>query len=392
MSPTHWRLAYGAIVLGFLAMVGSYYSPQNGFTTFLTFPAARHSRELPAVQVIPHAHNANDDGYDGQFYAQMAVDPLLRDPAIDRALDTPGYRSHRILFSWTAWAMGLGRPAWILQAYAFQNVAAWLCLAGILLAWCPPRDGKTFLLWAGVLFSHGLLSSVRNALPDGPSLMLIATAVLAADRGRPWLSALVTGIAGLARETNVLTAIAAVRSAWRSNHTLTWRIVKVVVILVLCVAPLALWMDYLRSIYGAEVLSGGRHLTWPLSGLWWKLRDIALAVGGSIPAPVAVANVASLLGFIAQAGAVLWCAREYRRTSTRSSSWLPVALVFLALALVTDRVVWEGTPGAYTRVILPLTFGVNVLLAAHRAAPWWLIVAANLGVISGLTAFGLRWI
>jgi hypothetical protein len=129
---TFWRLAYGAVVLGFLAMVGSYYSPETGFTTFLELSASRHAVELPELQQVPHAHDERGGGYDGQFYAQLALDPLLRNPAIDRALDTPAYRSHRILFSWTAWAMGLGRPVWIIQAYAIQNVLTWLALAGLL--------------------------------------------------------------------------------------------------------------------------------------------------------------------------------------------------------------------------------------------------------------------
>jgi hypothetical protein len=393
VSLASWRLAYGGIVLGFLAMVGSYYSPETGFTIFLTLPASNHSRELPAVQAVPHAHNEHDGGYDGQFYSQMAMDPLLRDPAIDRALDTPGYRSHRILFSWTAWAMGFGKPAWILQAYAVQNVLAWLILAGTLLIWCPPRDGRTFLLWGGTLFTHGLLSSVRNAVPDGPSVMLITLAVLAADRGRPWLSALVTAVAGLARETNLLAGVAVIRAAWRSHETVVaWRVAKLAMALSLCVVPLALWLDYLRSIYGSEVLAGSHHITWPLSGLWWKLQVTIGAFTGSGLTSTTVASAASLLGFLAQSVALVWCTRECRRSGTGSTSWLLVAWAFLVLGLVAHRVVWDGTPGAITRVTLPLTVGVNMLMAAHGRSPWWLIIGANLGVISGVMAFGLGWI
>ena len=78
-------------------------------------------------------------GYDGQFYAQLAVEPLLRDRRIDEALDTPPYRARRILFSWTAYLLGLGRPAWILKVYAVQNIVAWLLLAWLLLRWFPPH-------------------------------------------------------------------------------------------------------------------------------------------------------------------------------------------------------------------------------------------------------------
>lgn len=363
------------LVLGFLAMVGSYYSPETGFTSFLTLPARNHAFELPAVQAVPHAHN-DDGGYDGQFYAQMAVDPLLKNPAIDDALDTPAYRSHRILFSWTAWAIGLGRPAWVLHAYAVQNVFAWLVLAGVLLIWFPPRDGRTLVLWAGVLFSHGLLSSVRNAVPDGPSVLLTAAAVIAADRARPWLSAMITGVAGLGRETNVLAGVVLLPTVRR------WRVMA----LILCVVPLAFWLDYLRSVYGADVLTGGNSITVPLSGLWWKVKTTTASIAASGLTPATLASATALLAFLAQGVALAWCTREWRGTRLGSRSWLLVAWTFLLLGLVAHPVVWEGVPGAIGRVTLPLTVGVNALLAAQPRPPWWLIIMANLGVVSGLMA------
>ena len=402
MSLRFWRLAYGALVLFFLAIVASYYSHATGFTVFLSLPANSHSYELPLVQAIPHAHNEVDIGYDGQFYAQIAVDPLLRDPAIDRALDRPGYRTHRILFSWTAWAMGLGRPAWILQAYAIQNVLSWLILACVLCVWCPPRDARTFVLWAGALFTHGLLISVRNAVPDGPSVLLTALAVLAADRGRPWVSALVTGIAGLARETNILAGVALLRGIgapgeWRARASAraarAWLKPGASIGLALvCILPLALWFDYLRSIYGAAAFSGGGHITVPLSGLWWKLQASAGELAANGLTVKTVATMTSLWGFFAQVAALGWCTRMWRRDRSVTSSWLQVAWVFLLLGMVAHRVVWDGSPGAFTRVTLPLAVGVNVLLALAPRAPWWLIIGANLGVVSGLMAFLFGWV
>ncbi len=390
MAPRLWRLAYFATIVYFLAIVASYYSRATGFTVFLGLPANSHSYELPVVQAIPHAHDEVGGGYDGQFYVQMAIDPLLRDPGIDHAMDNPGYRAHRILFSWTAWLLGLGQPAWILQTYAVQNVLAWLLLAWVMCVWCPPRDGRTFALWAGVMLTHGLLISVRNAVPDGPSILLIALAVWAADRGRPWLSALVTGIAGLARETNVLAGVVLLQSG--TQGSLVRRGLSLGGAGLLCLLPFAIWFDYLRSIYQSDVFSGGGHITIPLSGLWWKLRattDATLATGLTLGT---IANIASLTAFAGQTAGLLWCTRRWFRAGSGSRSWLMVAWVFLLLGLVAHRVVWEGTPGAFTRVTLPLAAGVNAALASAPRAPWWLIVAANLGVISGLMAFAAGWI
>ena len=60
------------------------------------------------------------------------MEPLLRNRAIDAALDNPPYRARRILFSWTAYLLGLGQPEWILKAFALQNILAWLALAWLL--------------------------------------------------------------------------------------------------------------------------------------------------------------------------------------------------------------------------------------------------------------------
>jgi hypothetical protein len=76
-----WIAAYALVVAAFLASVTRYYHPPFGFTTFIEFPASAHSYEIPAVQNAPHFDNPASPGYDGMFYAQLAVDPLLRDPA-----------------------------------------------------------------------------------------------------------------------------------------------------------------------------------------------------------------------------------------------------------------------------------------------------------------------
>ena len=116
------------LVAIFLASVARFYHPGTGFTALIAFPRGNPS-EAPALQAIPHETVPPWGSYDGQFYAQRALDPLLRDPRVDRAMDLAPYRARRILFSWTAYLLGLGRPAWILQAFALQNVASWLLLA-----------------------------------------------------------------------------------------------------------------------------------------------------------------------------------------------------------------------------------------------------------------------
>ncbi len=378
---------YVAVVAVGLLTVASYYDPATGLTTFLNLPENGHDYELPAVQAAPHAHTRTG-GYDGQFYAQFAVDPLLRDPAIDRAMDNPAYRAHRILLSWIAWAVSGGQAGRALEAFAWINVVAWLAMAAVLCVWCPPESPRLFVLWAGVLFSHGWLSSIRNALTDGPAVLLTALAVLALERGRPWLSALVTGVSGLARETSILGAVMYLRRPQPGWH----RWMTMAAMLVVAALPLALWLDYLRSIYRDATLTGGGHITVPLSGLLWKLRVTAGHVSASGWDVEAVANVTALTGLAGQAASLVWCTWRRHTAGTGWPPWLAVAWTFGLLALVVHQVVWAGSPGAITRVTLPMAVGVNVLLAAEADAPWPLIIAANLGVVSGIMGLMLRWI
>jgi len=80
-------------------------------------------------------------------------------------MDLAPFRAQCILFSWTAYMLGFGRPAWIIEAYAIQNVVCWLLLAWLLVRWIPPSSGRGLALWTACLFSHGVLDVVRGGQP-----------------------------------------------------------------------------------------------------------------------------------------------------------------------------------------------------------------------------------
>jgi hypothetical protein len=66
------------------------------------------------------------------------------------------------------------------------------------------------------------------------------------------------------------------------------------------------------------------------------------------------------------------------------SPWWRVAVAYVALMLVLDRVLADPHTGAITRVLLPLTVGFNVLLASEsRPLRFWSwFTAGNLHVLS----------
>jgi hypothetical protein len=357
-----------ALVVLLLASVARLYHPPYGFTEVIGF-VEDGSSELPALQAIPHYRHPPWGSYDGQFYAQLALEPLLRDPAIDRALDLAPYRARRILFSWTAWAMGFGRPQWILQAYSLQNVLFWLVLAGVMTRWLRPTTPRGLALWTACLFSHGLVTSVRSALLDGPSMLLIALAIAASERGRLFTSAAIVGVAGLGRETNLLAALGlpypAGRRAW----------LKLAGALALAALPLLLWQDYLRSIYRSTSAVGHDQLDRPVLVYLQVFQQTAEHVFSGDGNILSVLKLGVIVSLTVQAAYLLY-RREY------ASPWWRIAFAYALLMLTVHKVVWDGYPGAVTRVTLPLAFGFNVLLAGEERRSFWpWFVAGNLHLL-----------
>ena len=366
----------GVLVILFLASVARFYHPGTGFTALVAFPAG-HDAEVPAMREVPH-YDYVFGSYDGQFYAQMALDPLLRDATVDRAMDLPPYRARRILFSWTAWAIGMGRPAWIVEAYALQNVACWLFLAVFLTRWIPLTNGRGLALWIACLFAHGTLWSVRFALLDVPSLVLIALAVAAVENGRPLLSASILGISALGRETNLLASVA--QPIPRDRRGL-WRLLLSAILIVL---PLLIWADYLRSIYRSTIFAQTDQLM-PGTGLYRSWRNVMFEdVKGSGLFSMQGLWLCLLIALAAQA-VYLIVRRNY------AAPWWRVGVIYAALMLVLDRTLADPLTGAITRVLLPMTVGFNIQLASEarwtRFWPWFAI--GNLHLLGAVTVMPL---
>ena len=368
----------GAIVL-FLHSFERYFDRTTGLTFLTEFGDQFAAQQLPAVRDAPHYVHERSSGYDGQFYAQLAVAPLLRDPALADALDAPSYRARRILFSWTAWILGAGQPAWILQAYAAQNLASWLLLAWLLRRWFPPGDVRAFGAWFACLFSHGLIISARLALLEGPSMVLIVLAVMAIENRRTWLPSVILGISGLGRETNLLAA--AMVSPGNSRGFA--RIARLVVCSIVILLPTLVWISYVRRHLGTSGVGLG-NLDLPLSAYVgkWQLTIAELNERGW--SWFAHFSLYALISLTVNALFLVW------RVNWRSP-WWRVGAAYAALLFVLGPPVWEGYPGAATRVLLPLTFAFNVLLIGETWY-WPLFLLGNLTVLHGLQVLDVPWV
>ena len=370
-SPTLWRLVYGSVVLLFTWIVAHYYIPGQGFTYLIEFGELNHSVYLPEVKAVNHFELPRSRGYDGQWYAQIAVHPNIGDPALNKSVDTLPYRARRILFSVTAWVLGAGDPFRVMNAYALQNIACWYLLAGLLLRWFPPRSLGNFFRWSALLFSFGLVFSVRGSLVDGPSLLLVAAGMALIESDRPVWAALLFGVSGLGKDTSVLSA-SALRfpdsSKPRARAVGLLQIALVLLPVLLWVLCLELWIGH-----GSEV--GARNFSPPFSGFWNKGIDSlsGLVAVGTSAGGRALFDVLMLVGLLAQF--LFFIVRIRWR-----DSWWRLGAVHAALMAFLGDSVWADYPSAAARVLLPMTLAFNVLVPRGR---WWptLLLLGNLGVL-----------
>ena len=375
VAPYLPHVAVASIVLW---GVGQLYRPATGFTTLIVFGEDFKETELPALRDVPH-HLEAGIGYDGQFYAQIALDPLLRSEAIITAIDNGGYRGRRILLPWAAYALGLGQPWYVLQVFALLNVICWLILGVLLLRWLPARSIHATLAWMAVMLGEGLLASMRFSLVDGPSALLLALAVRAVEDNRPGMATAILAASGLARETNLIGSVVLVpeRPTPRRWLTLIGRGLLVTV-------PLGLWTAYLWSLRFSTDLAGARNFDWPAVAYFEKWRVAVQAFELEGWTTYAKFSVFGLVGLTTQA-VVLVCLRRWQ------SPWWRLGVAYVLLMVVIGPAVWEGHPGAIARVVIPMTVAFNVVLPRNRwFLPLWIL--GNLGVCYGFEVMELPWL
>ncbi|MEI8088674.1 MAG: hypothetical protein WCG63_03680 [Opitutaceae bacterium] len=371
-----FRIAYLALALTFLGLVARFNVPGTGFTSLLSIGAKSDERAVPRLRAVPHYAIEDSWGYDGTYYVQLALHPWLDQPEqLKQSIDNPSYRARRILPSWVAWVLGLGRAEWIVQIFAVLNVGVWLALAGLLLRWLPPENAGNLLRWAGILFSHGMCMSVRNSLADAPGLLLVALMVLALERGRKPSAVVALGAALLTKETSLLAGSALIPkrgSGWRVwGEAAGWGS--------LAILPFAAWLCYVRWNLGANHDAGLGNFTLPLVGFIEKFTTVVSDLGSGHTGPKYVGSMLVMVALVTQAGFFL-LHRELEKM------WWRIGASFAVLMLFIAQPVWEGYPGAATRVLLPMMLAFNLLVPRGRR---WLAVLAlgNLSAIVGVNEF-----
>ena len=336
---------------------------------------------LPVVQ---------GNGYDGQFYYRLALDPFdLSRAAFGIRLDSMS-RIERMFYPFLAWVVSLGHHGAVPLALVVVNVvaAAVAGLAGGMVA----RSAGRHALW-GLVFPlyWGYLWTIGRDLTELTAESLLLLGLAAWLRHRPGWAALAFLGAVLSKETAVLlvatlgvTEVGRRLSAARSDPTRTRRglaglelgtddLVYLVPLAGFAVFELVLW-----AATGALPIfeSGGQNLSFPLTGLFHGIAHYASGAATTTATGLWVVELCLLVVLAVSAGLVV---RQVR--PELAAMWGMSVL----LALSAAGGIWAGDVG-FRSLDDSYVLGWVLILFGSRRAPilavlcagMWCVVAGEL--------------
>lgn len=304
----------------------------------------------PAVEDAPFSRG----GYDGEFYAVLASDPLLRHTSTFRGLDNPAYRATRVLVPLLAWASVGGSARLGPFAYVVWCWALGLAGPAIVLLWLGAFRWR-LLLFALLAVNAGLVVSLVRATPDAAALAVMLAALLVADRsGRPAVTAVGGTLSVLARETS---ALAVPGLVWPQLQARQWK--RAAVMALAPILAVGSWRLYVRAVTHRGASSAWGNFGVPFAWLPEKLSRLRAAgwEHGKVEW-IGVTWVLLLIGVAA----------SYLVRREKATPALVTFLLFAALATALNMRVYTEV-NAYARVLIALPF-LAAVLAAEESLRW----------------------
>lgn len=278
-------------------------------------------------------HVTNGNGYDGQFYYRLALNPAhLSGEEHGVRLDSP-FRVQRIGYPIVVWIVSGGQPPLVPWALLVVNMLGFgvIGLLGGLLA----RDAGRHPLWGLVPAGFwGLLFPLGHDLTEITEYAWLLGGLLALRRGRPLAATMAFTAAVLTRETAVVTvaAVGIVRLV-----TLLRRRVRVGRADIAWAVPLGAfgaWQLICLAAVGVLPLTNGTGyiLGQPFVGLW-------RAVPGWIQALPSLPGWLRIAQFVAVCLVVLLATLALRRSAARTHEKVAFGLLAV-LASTLSPLVW----------------------------------------------------
>lgn len=304
----------------------------------------------------------NWDGYDGQFFYRLALDPFttkVTDFGI--RLDNPPWRQQRIVYPALVRLLSLGRAdlvPWLLIAVNYVS----LCLIG----WIggavaqsmgrPALWGLVFPLYPGFLFT--LACDTTEILQVG----LVLTSLWLLMRHRPRLATGALTLAVLTKDPALLVAVGAMIAylleRWKrtGESKIKWYY------FVIPGFVFAVWQVFLFSRWQQfPVLAGGFDLGWPL-------MDFASFVVRSLNSsdPFRTRAIAEVIFIVMMVIVPLSLIRSSPARLQIKVTWLLYGLLasaYTAMIWVTDTGFFRALPDFYV-------FGMLIVMSAASPIKW----------------------
>ena len=310
-------------------------------------------------------------GYDGQYYAALATDPLLLHAETARSLDAPAYRATRILIPAAAYVLALGNGPLAVLLYQWLCWGLAIAAVGIVAAWLLAegrRPWPAFLL----AISAGLVVSIIRTTPDAAALALLLAALFLQRRNRAGWAVVALAAAVLARETSLLALPALAVAELRRR--------KPAVALAFAGVPAAAfvgWQSRLWFLAGVPAEGAGNF---SLPFVWLPAKVVSLVGANRDINWMEVFGLLSVVAAMACLAALL----------ARPQEIGPVEGTFVAFALLgvflNEKIYVEAY--SYGRVLIALPFLALIAAARQpgRGRRWLLQAVAVLFALVGLVA------
>ena len=365
--PRRLFVLVGVLAFALIACVfGREWSRDGGITHFINLGREFDLRGVAAYRTAPKYMDSfppNRFGFDGQWYAQMALDPLLRDPQTRLAIDNPPYRARRILLPWLAWLGGLGRPAWVLNAYAALNPLFWIGFAFMMARLFRPHGWRGLAGFAAMLLTCGVIESMWGSLTDFPAWVLMTLAVMVGETAGAGILAL----AFLAREVSALGIVGLwdFQPPWPATVKKNFRLG-----LIVCL-PFLLWAAYFTwRFHGMVAAAGGENMDWPLRAIAEKLGQVAGKIQQGDIVWLQFYKSEPIHAVLTIVAVLTQCAYLLTHRRWENRLWR-VGVAFVPLFLCIGAPQWV-THFTITRQALPITLAFNLILAMRPGRRWLL--------------------
>lgn len=187
--------ALGVVVSGVFALVHLVVAAKGDISAFILVGAGH---AVPAQ--LPPGITVYHEGYDGQFYYRLAVDPLQwRHSALGVTFDS-AYRIVRIAYPALAWLLAAGQRDVVPVTLIVVNVLAFGVLAGC--ACALARDAGRHPAWGLLIPAYwGYLWTISRDLTELVAAAALVGTLLAIRRDRQLVAALCLSVGVLGRET-----------------------------------------------------------------------------------------------------------------------------------------------------------------------------------------------